>query len=210
MSKLITGDKRKRYDKIVIAFDQSYTATGVSVAGDGKLLKVTSTQYKGLSTKSEKRNHIRDICTKLINKATQMASEVVILVERIRTFNAGGKGKDKGTISPTYLKMTGALIAVIVDVAALKDIPVFSVDTRAWKSKIVGSSKAKKDKDGNRDSKSETVQYVEKLGFSMFIRAKKNGKNKGDPIYDDDAADSACIALYGFIPKKQQKLVLEE
>lgn len=201
--------KVKKHRKIVIGFDQSYTATGIGIAIDGELEKVTSTQYKGLETKSEKRNHIRDITYKLCKKASQRSSQTVILVERIRTYNAGGKGKNKGHISPTYLKMTGALIAVIVDTAALFEIPVYSVDTRAWKSRVVGNSKSRK-KGKKTDTKSETIEFVESLGFDLFIREKKVGKNKGEPIYDDDAADGACIALYGFIPEKDQRLKLEE
>lgn len=200
----------KKYDKIVIGIDQSYTATGISIGIDGELSKVSSINYKGLKSKSEKRRHIKYILNRLLTKATHKASKVIIICERIRTFSGGGKGKDKGHISPSFLKMTGALIAAIVDVAAEFDVNVYSVDTRSWKSKIVGSSKSKKDKNGKKDAKGDTVKFIQGLGFDLFIREKMKGKNKGEKIFDDDAADSGCIALYGFLPIKQQRLELEE
>lgn len=200
----------KKYKKIVIGIDQSYTRTGISIAADNKLKLVTSIDYKGLKTRSEKRNEIRKVLTRILDKNVSKATEFIILCERISTFRKsfGSKGNTQGS-NPNYLKMTGALVATIVDIASLYNINVYSVDTRAWKSKVVGSSKAKI-KDGKRDAKGDTIKFVENLGFDLFIREKKTGKNKGEPIYDNDAADSACIALYGFIPKNDQRLKLEE
>jgi hypothetical protein len=203
-----------KHDKIVIGIDQSYTGSGISIGIDGKLVKVTSTNFEGLEHRSDKRKHLRNIIYRLLSKATREASQTIILVERIRTFSNFGNKQKKGGfqtngLKPDYLKMTGALVAMIVDVAREFNVNVYSVDTRAWKSKIVGSSKARKKK-GKRDAKSETVEYVQKLGFDLFIREKKVGKNKGEKIYDDDAADSACICLYGFLPKSKQNLKLEE
>lgn len=197
-----------KYEKIIIGIDQSYTKTGISVCADGKLLKVKSINYKGLKTRSEKRRELRRVLTLLINNCSRQATETTIICERIRTFSKSfgskGKGNSQG-LNPNYLKMTGALVATIVDAASEFNVNVYSVDTRAWKSKVVGSSKAKKTK-GKRDAKGDTVKFVQKLGFNMFIRTNKNGVD----IYDDDAADSACIALYGFIDKKQQRLTLEQ
>ena len=208
---------KKKYNKIVIGIDQSYTRTGISIAVDGELKVVSSIDYKGLSSRAEKRNALRGTLGIIISKNAHKANEVVILCERVRTFsksfgkkgsanqdNAGGMG-----LNPGYLKMTGALVATIVDVAFEYGVNVYSVDTRSWKSKIVGNSKARI-RNGKRDAKSETVNFVQGLGFDLFVREKKVGKNKGERLYNDDAADSACISLYGFIPKNQQKLVLEQ
>lgn len=200
------------YKKIVIGIDQSYTRTGISIGVDGKLKKVTSIDFKGLKTQSEKRNHIRNVLYRLIKKMKSKASELTILCERISTFRKsfGSKfGGNQQGLNPNYLKMTGALIAVIVDTAQEFGVNVYSVDTRSWKSKIVGSSKSKV-KDGKRDAKGDTVKFVQNLGFDLFIREISKGKNKGKPVYDDDAADSACICLYGFLNKKDQLLKLEE
>jgi hypothetical protein len=202
---------KMKYQKLTIGVDQSYTKTGISICADNKLLMVKSIAFKGLKTRTEKRNELRRILTKLISKAAKMAHQVIILCERIRTFSNNGaqrkgfKGKQPQGLNPNYLKMTGALVSVIVDTSFNFDVPVYSVDTRAWKSKIVGSSKARKVK-GKRDAKSETVDFIQNLGFNLFIRTNKNGKD----IFDDDAADSACIALYGFIDQSQQRLTLEQ
>jgi hypothetical protein len=200
-----------KYNKIVIGIDESYTKTGISIGIDGKLIKVSSLNFKGLSKRSEKRKHVSHVLNNLLKKAVREASEVIVLCERIRTFSNNGQqrkgfGKKQAQgLNPNYLKMTGALVAVIVDTAEDYNVPVYSVDTRSWKSKIVGSSKAKVSK-GKRDAKSQTVDFIQAKGFDLFIRTDKNGKD----IFDDDAADSACIALYGFLPSSKQNLLLEE
>lgn len=198
-----------KYNKLVIGVDQSYTASGISIAIDGKLVKVTSTDFKGCKNNTEKRKHLSNIIYRILEKNAHKASETLILIERIRTASNFGKKNDFG-IRPDYLKMTGALVASIVDTAYEFNVPVYSVDTRSWKAQVVGNSKARKDKDGNRDAKGETVEFVQSLGFDLYVRDITRGKNKGKPIYDDDAADSACIALYGFIPKGKQRLKLEQ
>jgi hypothetical protein len=81
----------------------------------------------------------------------------------------------------------GALTATIVDTAYEYGIKVYSVDTRSWKAQIVGTSKGIKG-DDPKAKKIPTMRFVKKLGFEV----------------DDDAADSGCIALYGFT--KNQKL----
>ena len=103
-------------------------------------------------------------------------------------------------ISTNYIKSTGALIGSIVDVAHEYGIEVYSADTRAWKSSIVGSSKKIKG-----DKKLATINFVIAKGFEDSI---KSINKKNNVVYDDDAADSACIALYGFI--KDAKLKLEQ
>lgn len=203
----------KKYKKIVIGVDQSYKRTGISIGIDGELKKVGSLDFKGLESRSEKRKHLSNVLSRLLKKATQEALETIIICERIRTFSNDGAKKAKGGfggLKPDYIKMTGALVGRIVDTGMDYNVETYSVDTRSWKSKIVGSSKAKKDKDGKRDAKSETVNFIQGKGFDLFIREKKNGKNKGEKIFDDDAADSACMCLYGFLPTNKQILKLEE
>lgn len=194
----------KKYNKIVIGIDQSYTRTGISICADGTIIKSSSINFKGLNSRSSKRKHLANVIYRILSKASQMALQTIILCERIRT-NSPTKGKEFG-IRPDYLKMTGALIATIVDTADEFNVPVYSVDTRSWKSKIVGSSKA--DKKGN--TKMPTVNWVQnKLGIDLFVREKKTGKNKGERMYDDDQADAICISLYGFIKESDQKIKQE-
>lgn len=197
-----------KYNKLVIGIDQSYTRTGISIAADGVLLKVTSIPFRGCRNKSEKRKELAKVLHKIIQANQHKASHMVILCERIRTFSHHAqsegevqKGKPRQFISTDYIKATGALVATIVDVAYEYGISVYSVDTRSWKSKVVGSSKGSK-KDGN---KLETVRFVMSKGFDVSSVNKK-----GNTVYDDDAADSACIALYAFVPKHLRSLKKEE
>lgn len=193
------------YKHIVIGIDQSYNNTGISVAADGKLKKVTSISFEGCQNKSDKRFLLRNKLTCLLDKMLHRGNLITIICERIRTFSGG-------FLSTDYIKSTGALIATIVDVASEYHVRVYSVDTRSWKSAIVGTSKG--DETGN---KGPTIEYVRKLGFEESIlvplkRAKKGSfvRDGAHYTWNDDAADSACIALYGFIPKSQRKLKLEE
>lgn len=191
-----------KYEKLVIGFDQSYTNTGISIVADGKLLKVTSTKYykEVGKTKTDKRNHIREITKKILKANIHKAKTTVILVERIRTFSAGKGGSQGFGLKPGYIKMTGAMLACIIDEAKAFGVKVYSVDTRSWKSQVVGTSKNK-----SEDKKLETYEHVKSLGFDTSFK-----NSKGTVKYDDDASDSACIALYGFIPRGNQKLLLEE
>lgn len=192
--------KSKKYKKIIIGVDQSYTRTGITIGADGKVLNIGSMNFKGLNSKSKKRKALRDKLYYLLEKATLESDSVTLICERIRTFS-----KNKGgefNISTNYIKATGALIATIVDIGCEFDVKTYSVDTRAWKSRVIGSTKAIKG-----DKKLATIRYVEKLGYGEKI-SKVN--KKGKIVYDDDAADSCGICLYGFLPKSIQKMKLEE
>lgn len=114
-------------------------------------------------------------------------------------------------MSTEYIKQTGALIATIVDAAYEHGIPVYSVDTRAWKSAVIGTSKPE---DGN--NKLPAINFIRKLGWEDEIlipipRKRKGCFEKDGSFYmwNDDAADSACIALFGFTPGFKEKLKLE-
>lgn len=169
---------------VVMGIDQSYTRTGISIAKDNELINVDSIDFKKIKTKTEKRHKIK----REINIRIKMYKPDIIIVERVRQFSAGGKGS---FMSMNMIKAGTQLITSIIDIAYKYKIPVYSVDTRSWKSQIVGTSKYK----GN-NKKEPTIKYVNSLGFDV-------GTN-------DDAADSACIALYGFVDSKNKKLKLEE
>ena len=177
------------YERLVIGIDQSYKRTGISIACDGKLMVVKSMDFNGLNDNTLKRHALSEQIEAIIVKNFVKTKRIEIICERIRTFSGG-------FISTNYIKSTGALIATIVDIAYKYNVPVYSVDTRSWKSQIIGTSKG---------GKQPAIEFIERLGFSLCLGTDKNG-NK---IYNDDAADSACIALYGFIPEIDQKLTLE-
>ena len=204
----------KQKHKLVIGIDQSYKNSGISICKDGILTNVRSINLESLEDNSRKRMYLANKLHTLLDKVSQKSKyellEVSIIIERIRL-------SSQGFININYIKGIGALNAVIVDCAKEYNFPVYSVDTRAWKSAIVGSSKPQKNKYGINPEKWPTIKYVISLGFEEELKVpvsgrKKNGvieKNGERFIYNDDAADSACIALYGFIPKNKQKLELE-
>lgn len=195
--------------KIVIGIDQSYKNTGISIAVDGKLKNVSSIWLDKLSTNSERRKELRlrlyKVFKKMALKSVSEDAELVIIIERIRL-------QSQGFLNMDYIKSIGALNSIIVDTASEYDIPVYSVDTRSWKAQVVGTSKPMKNKYGVPDEKWPTMKYVWSLGWKDKLMYKVSNQCKKN-IYvvngikyrwNDDAADSACIALYGF--SKNQKL----
>lgn len=196
------------YKKLVIGIDQSYTRTGISIAGDGQLLKVGYIPFEPSECHSEKRKKVKGILTKIIKANKSKASQMVIIVERIRQFSGGNLSMD-------YIKSTGALIGCIVDTAAEYGIPVYSADTRSWKSQVVGTSVPKANKYNVDPKKWPTIEYLlrrrdvreESLLVEVGKRSKKYAKEIAGKkyCYNDDAADSACIALYGFSKNRSLK-----
>ena len=199
------------YKKLVIGIDQSYTRTGISLAGDGKLLRVGHIPFEPSECHSEKRKKVKGKLTHIIKVNKLKASQMVIIVERIRQFSGGNLSMD-------YIKSTGALIGCIVDAASDYGIPVYSVDTRAWKSAVVGTSVPKPNKYNVDPKKWPTLEYMLRrkdvnesdLLVPVGKRCKKYAKivDGVKYCYNDDAADSAGIALYGFV--KDRKLKKED
>ena len=191
-------------DRIVIGIDQSYQNSGISVAYNGKLIKVSSLNLSTSDFNSVKRKRLKHIVNHLIVQALQRCSDVIIICERIRTFSGG-------FLSTSYIKQTGALIATIVDTAYEHGVPVYSVDTRAWKAAVIGTSK-----DEGGDKKLPAINFIRKLGWEdallVPIKRKRKGsfvKGGAHYVWNDDAADSACIALFGFTPGFEEKLTQE-
>lgn len=167
---------------IVLGIDPSYKNTGISIAIDNKLIMVSSLSLAKYKTNAKRRQILRGYLATVMKEY----NPDYIIVERVRQFSN----------SFMNIKVIGALatlIALIVDVAFLFDKEVFSVDTRAWKTQVVGSiDKTAKDK------KLATKEFVKKQVIESFLND------------DDDACDSACIALYGFIPEVDKKLKAEQ
>lgn len=151
----------------VLGIDQSYTNFGIAIVeikGEKiEVINVKSFNYKGKKSKTEKRLFI----AKLIKNAVKKYNPDYILVERIRQFS-------QNFISMRYIKATASLIGTIIDSCYPK--PVYSVDTRSWKSRVCGSSKGVK-----RADKGVSVRFV-KRRFGLEL--------------NDDEADALCIACY--------------
>lgn len=203
-------------DKVVIGIDQSYTRTGITVLCNKEIFEMYSLDFKGCKTNTDKRNYLNNqlydimcgICMEI------EPDEMKIITERIRL-------RSQRFLSESYIKATGALVATIIDCAdSFKRIkvPVYSVDTRSWKSQIVGNSKPLNNPYGINPEKYRTILYMRRRGLLRHIveeykgRGKKgiiNVKIEGQRVpckINDDLADSYCIALYGFLPKDKQKL----
>lgn len=193
----------------IIGIDQSTNNTGVTVALDKVPLLVTNIPFDGCKSHTEYRNRVRGELFDILKEYARDQPKCII--ERIRL-------QSKGFISINYIKSISALDAVIVDTMAKFGIPVYSVDTRAWKAAVVGTSKPQNNPYGIPPEKFPTIQFCVKNGWKRYITYEVTGKRKRGVIekknkryaYDDDRADSICIALYGFLPENKQKLQKEQ
>lgn len=202
----------------VIGIDQSYTRTGITVLKDKQIYRMKSLEFKECKNNTEKRLELYTYIEMLLKRPLKKYVEqkkVKIITERIRL-------RSQGFLSEAYIKSTGALIATIIDVANIYDVPVYSVDTRSWKSQIVGSSKPLENKYGINPEKYRTILYLKQKGLLKFITEPYKGRGTKGIIninidgtkipckINDDLADSYCIALYGYLPKSKQKLKEEK
>lgn len=199
--------------KACIGLDQSYSNFGIAIAIDNKIKLKTSYNFPSKFTKTEKRLFIKRKLISIFKKLyiDYKINDIIIIFERIRTFSEQKDKKQGFGIKPVYMVETGKMLGTIIDTAYENGINCYSVDTRAWKSQIVGSSKSV-----HGDTKLLTVRFVEKM-LGIDCKLYKNdilqryirGKNAGKVKYNDDMADAICIALYGFISESKQKLRLE-
>lgn len=206
---------------VVIGIDESYTRTGITVLEDKRLLKMYSVNFDGCKNNYDKRKALRSVLESILNKLLRKYKpiEIKCIIERIRTFSGGH-------MSSQYLITTGGLIVTILDVFLEHDIKVYSVDTKAWKNAVIGTSKPKENKYGINPNKYPTILYLKQKGLLKHIAEEYKGRGKKGIInvkmdviegnrkvkkkvpckINDDLADSYCIALYGFLPKGKQKL----
>lgn len=191
------------YKKCIIGIDQSYTRTGISIAVDGELKKVTSVNLTKIPTKTMKRRTVNEKLKKCIEMCIRKYGKdnVGIICERIRTITNGFD------IRPNVIKPAAAMISNFVDVAYDYELDIWSVDTRCWKSAILGTSKPifEPIEGVSNIQKFGSVRRVIELGF--YDSLVREGRHGAHYTLDDDAADSACIALYGFV--KNKKLMKE-
>jgi len=196
-----------KYKQICIGIDQSYVNTGVSVSAEGLLKKVTSIRLDKYKTNSERRKVLRNQLFYIINRIEPLADEVICVIERIRL-------RSQGFINIDYIKSIGALNSIIVDVMHEFGIKVYSVDTRCWKSQVIGTSKPCKNKYNVPDEKWPTVLWCVKQGFKsdILIDMSNSRKTKGvfidkqnnKMMFNNDAADSAAISMFWFVGDKDK------
>lgn len=194
-----------KYNKVVIGIDQSYNNTGISIAADGVLRKVTSLQLESYKTNSDKRAALLKTLNNVLNAVVPKGREVICIIERIRL-------RSQGFLNIDYIKSIGALNSVIVDMCHKHCVQVFSVDTRCWKAQVIGTSKPMANKYGVPDEKWPTVKWLLSQGREASILIKvESRKQKGTFVrdgqkymYNNDAADSAGIAMFGFIGQEEK------
>lgn len=202
--------RQYKYNKVVIGIDQSYNNTGISIAADGKLVKVKSIQLDKIKSNSDKRRALANTLDGLLSSVTLKSKEVICIIERIRL-------RSQGFLNIDYIKSIGALNSVIVDRCSVYNVPVYSVDTRCWKAQVIGSSKSMPNDYGVPEEKWPTVKWLINQGWEDSILIPIEGrKSKGTFVrdgqkymYNNDAADSAGIAMFGFRGDKD-KLQLEK
>lgn len=194
-----------KYNKLCIGIDQSYKNCGVSISADGQLLKVTHIKLEQCRTNTDRRRLLKAYLDNMLKAITSKADSIICIIERIRLHS-------QGFLNIDYIKSMGALNAVIIDVMDEYDIPVYSVDTRCWKSQVIGTSKPKDNKLGVPKEKYPTVEWCIKQGFeNSILRTVKGRKKKGTftrngirYMYDNDACDSSAISMFYFVGDKEK------
>lgn len=197
------------YEKVIIGIDQSYNNTGISIAADGKLMKVKSLHLDKYKLNSERRRALAKTLDGLLSSVCPKAKQIICIIERIRLHSQGFLNMD-------YIKSISAINSVIVDTCYTWNVPVYSVDTRCWKAQVIGTSKPMPNKYGVPDEKWPTIRWLINQGWESSILIPVEGrKSKGTFVrngqkymYNNDAADSAGIAMFGFMGD-HNKLQLE-
>lgn len=193
--------KLKKMKQVVIGIDQSYKRTGISIAADGKLLHVCSIDLTESNDKTWKRLEVKRRVERAVSLAEKKsASKPVVVIERIRMFS-------QQFVSMPYIKQMGALNCTIVDAAWKHTVETYSIDTRAWKAGVIGTSKPADNDFGVPPEKWPCVDWVIRHGFEKAVKLPVYGRRQKGTFtdaegnkweYDNDACDSAGIAMSWF------------
>lgn len=188
--------------KYVIGIDQSYKRTGLSLSYEGKLIDYFSISPEGPQTISEKRKYISNIVYHWLNKSVSEGKlepqSTICIFESIRMFS-------RGFLSMDYLLKTTALITNIADIMMEAGIECYSVDTRAWKSTVIGTSKPQTNKWKIDPAKWPTICYVRDhldIDHKALLIPEKHRKTGTILVHgkhysvNDDLCDAICISLY--------------
>lgn len=194
-----------KYKQLSIGIDQSYKNCGVSISADGQLLKVTHIKLEQCKTNTDRRRLLKAYLDNMLKAIIAKADNIICIIERIRLHS-------QGFLNIDYIKSMGALNAVIIDIMDEYDIPVYSVDTRCWKSQVIGTSKPKDNNLGVPKEKYPTIEWCIEQGFeNSVLRTVKGRKVKGTFVrngirymYDNDACDSSAISMFYFIGDKEK------
>ena len=199
----------KKYKLSCVGIDQSYKRTGISVSCDGTLKLVRSYDLHKMS-KHDTRAMIAKQADAAVKSALSKSEHVVVLLERIRLFS-------QQFISMPYILSMGMMNGAVYDNLAynFKDymksgkLEIMTVETRAWKKAVVGTTKGAANDYGVPENKWPSVMWLSdnypQFESSFLHKSKSKKKTKSNfeidgcfYEYDDDAVDSACISLFPF------------
>lgn len=197
----------KKYKLSCVGIDQSYKRTGISVSCDGTLKLVRSYDLHKMS-KHDARAMIASRADAAVKSALSKSEHVVVLLERIRLFS-------QQFISMPYIMSMGMMNGAVYDNIAshFKDemesgkLEIMTVETRAWKKAVVGTTKGAANDYGVPENKWPSVMWLSdnypEFESSFLHKSKSKKKTKSNfeidgcfYEYDDDAVDSACISLF--------------
>lgn len=202
---------KKIYENVIIGIDQSYKNTGITIIADEEIKIIKSIDLSKYANNSERRRALRKSLDGLLKSVIPKTYNIVCIIERIRL-------QSQGFINIDYIKGIGALNSIIVDTMQEHNIKTYSVDTRCWKAQVIGTSKPQANKYGVPEEKWPTVKWVISKGFKKSILKIVTGRKKKETfigkdglryMFDNDAADSCGIAMFGIVGDKN-KLVLEK
>ena len=208
------------HNLICIGVDQSYKRTGVSMSVDGRLLHIKSIELAKF-TKHKARMLVSAEVRRAAYAALNSAEHVIIILERIRMFS-------QQFVSMPYILSMGMMNGAVYDALASQfqneiessRLEIATVETRAWKRAVVGTTKGAPNDYGVPDNKWPTIEWLlsNYPDFESLImhesKSKRNTKSNFEIDgtlyeYDDDAADSACMSLFPFMcPDYPSKLIL--
>jgi len=170
-----------------IGIDQSYTSTGIAISKDGVLIKAASYKPKG-KCKAEKR---LDMYSKLIEIITEVKEyagfdSLEVVYERVRMHSGG-------FVSMPYILATAALCGTIQEVAYEMGAGCYSVDTRAWKAAVVGST-----------AKQENDEKIPPAKYLTVLWAREQ-EIVGVDEKDNDKCDAMAISQTWWLCKNKLK-----
>lgn len=176
----------------VLGVDQSTTKIGFAVVKKGEVVSATTVDLSKLGAHTQRRMAVAQMVKSYLEKYPIR----IVVVERVRLFT-------HNRIAANTIMLLAAMTSTIVDAAFVtyryktnkygirslekSSIPVYSVDTRAWKNEILGSPKA---------TKEDAVKFADRFRHPTVIAAM--------PM-DHNAADAICLAFYPFTGKKLQR-----
>lgn len=194
----------------VIGIDQSYARTAYSICHKGNIIACGSFAPEASNRPTDKRKFIRQGIYQATIKKARIAgftpANTIVLFERIRMFS-------RGFLSMNYIVKTGALIAIMADMFIEAGYQCYTVDTRAWKAGVIGTSKPKNNKYGINPAKWPTILYVRDnriVPSRKFLVPEKRHKKGTIQIrgkyysINDDVCDAICISKYPFSKTKTE------